>query len=318
MEYKDYYKVLGLNKNAAPEEIKKSFRKLAREYHPDTNQDKPNAEERFKEINEAYQVLSDPEKRSKYDTLGQSWQQYARGGGPPEDFDWGRWRSQGGGSAHSVNFEDLRDIFGNSGGGGMGGFSDFFEALFGGGMGNMQGRRMARGQNIEQAVEITLDEAFHGTTRVFQREDGSRFETKIPRGVRSSAKIRFSGKGAPGAAGQPGDLIVKVKILPHPVFTRERDDLLVNVAVDLYTAILGGEAEVPTMERTVKLKIPAGTTNGQTIRLRGLGMPVLNHPNQRGDTLAKIEVQIPQNLSEEEKQLFHQLRALAMKNHHAR
>lgn len=192
----------------------------------------------------------------------------------------------------------------------MGGFSDFFETLFGGAPGG-QARRSRQAQNIEQPVEVTLEEAFQGCNRVFQREDGSRFEVKIPRGVRSGSKIRFAGKGASGMGNaQAGDLIVIVQTVPHPIFRCEKDDLLVTVQVDLYTALLGGEVQVPTLERPLTLKIPAGTMNGQTIRMRGQGMPHLKQPDKRGDILVKIEVLLPQNLTGEEKTLFEQLRKL--------
>ncbi len=306
MEYKDYYKTLGVAKNASQEEISKRFRDLARQYHPDVNPGDKNAEEKFKEINEAYQVLSDPEKRQKYNQFGQQWQQYARGGGRPEDFDWGRWGTPGSGG-RTMNMQDLEELFGRGGGGG---FSDFFEALFGGAMGGAQ-PRARRGQDIEHAVQITLEEAFHGTGRTFQHPDGSRFEVKIPAGVKEGARIRYAGKGGPGAnPAEAGSLYLKVQIQPHSRFTRRGDDLETNLPVDLYTAILGGEVEVPTLEKPVRLKIPAHTQNGQSIRLRGLGMPHLNKTGQRGDLFVKIDVQLPANLNAEEKRLFEQLRSL--------
>ncbi len=313
MEYHDYYKSLGVSKNATQEEIRDAFRRLARKYHPDANQGDKRAEEKFKEINEAYQVLSDPEKRKKYDQFGQHWQQYARAGGRPEDFDWGRWAGGPGTYTRTVNVEDLRDIFGEGGLGGIGGFSDFFETLFGRGAGRARTQPL-RGQDIEQGVEITLEEAYHGASRIFERADGSRMEIKIPKGVRTGSKVRVAGQGGQGArGGQAGDLYLKIRVLPHPVFTRRKDDLRVTVPLDLYTAILGGEVEVPTMERPVKLKIPPLTANGKTFRLRGKGMPKLRKPHEHGDLLATVEIKLPDKLSEEEKRLFEQLRELHKK-----
>ncbi len=323
MEYKDYYKILGVDRNATEKEIKQAYRRLARQYHPDVNPGDKAAEERFKEINEAYEVLSDPEKRRKYDQFGAQWQQYERMGGRPEDFDWSQWAATGPGGqrvyTRTVSPEELEEILG-----GMGGFSDFFQMLFGGmgrrrtvDFGDIFGdyeqpfqERPRRGRDIEQPVQITLEEAFHGTTRVLQQPDGSRIEVKIPRGVRTGSRVRVSGKGG-GSDGQRGDLYLKIEVLPHPTFQREGDDLKVDVPVDLYTAILGGEVQVPTLERPVMLRIPPETPNGKTFRLRGLGMPNLKNPDQRGDLYAKVNVQLPRNLSEEEKALFRQLRDLA-------
>ncbi len=307
MNYKDYYKTLGVSKSASKKEIQDAFRKLARQYHPDRNKGNKQAEEKFKDINEAYQVLSDSQKRQKYDQFGAQWGQYSRGGGRPEDFDWGRWTAGPGGSGRTVSAEDLQDILGGLGG--MGGFSDFFETLFGGGLGRGQVRggqpRQVRGRDVEHEVEITLEEAYNGATRVLQRSGGGRGEVRIPKGVRTGSKVRLSGAGA-----QAGDLYLKIKVLPHFTFKREKDTLRVNIPVDLYTAILGGEIAVPTLKRTAHLTIPPHTANGRTFRLRGLGMPLLKSPDKYGDLLAKVDVQLPKKLSEQEKQLFEQLRAL--------
>ena len=206
--------------------------------------------------------------------------------------------------------EDLNDLFG--GRGGIGGFSDFFEALFGRGAGGAASggqTRIRGGRDTEQEVEITLEEAFNGSMRVFERPDGSRMEVKIPKGVRSGSKVRVAGQGGKTTyGGQPGDLYLRIKVSPHPRFKREKDDLQVTLPVDLYTAILGGEVEVPTLGRPVQLKIPALSQNGNTFRLRGLGMPRPQSPTDRGDLLAVLEVKLPKQLSEREKQLFEQLR----------
>ena len=326
MDYKDYYQVLGVSKSADPKEIKKAYRKLARQYHPDVNPDNKAAEEKFKEINEAYEVLSDPAKREKYDQFGSQWQSYTRSGGRPEDFDWGQWTARPGGGTYTrtVTQEDLEQIFGGgfSGGmGGLGGFSDFFEALFGGlgqqsggfpGQGRSTrstGRSPQRGRDSEQSLEVSLEEAFQGTTYSLQWEGGKRIEARIPRGVRSGSRVRLSGQGEAGAGGgQAGDLYLKIHVKPHPLFKREGDDLHVDVEVDLYTAILGGKVQVPTLERLVELTIPPETANGKVFRLRGLGMPVLGNPEQRGNLYATVDVQLPKNLSQEERQLFQKLK----------
>lgn len=304
MNYQDYYQTLGVNKNASQEEIRGAFRKLARQYHPDANPEDKSAEEKFKQINEAYQVLSDPEKRNKYNQFGSAWQSYTREGGRPEDFNWGQWAARGG-APRTVNVEDLGDMFG-----GMGGFSDFFETLFGrGAAAGGAPSRIRTGRDTEQEVEISLEEAYHGASRVFERPDGTRMEIKIPKGVRTGSKVRVAGQGAKTTyGGAAGDLYLRIKVAPHPLIKREKDDLHVSVPVDLYTAILGGEVEVPTLGRTVQLKIPALTQNGKTFRLRGLGMPKPQKTQEFGDVLATVEVKLPKKLSAEEKQLFEQLR----------
>ncbi len=318
MEYKDYYKTLGVGKTADEKELKKAYRKLARQYHPDVNPDDASAESRFKEVNEAYEVLSDPEKRKMYDQFGSQWQQYQRAGGNVNDF-WQQWQAQQGGPrAQTRNFsqEDLSQMFGSSGG-----FSDFFESLFGGmgrqtggfdfGSGQRGQPRARRGRDVEHTVEVTLEEAFQGTTRQLQWEDGRTLSAKIPRGVKTGSRIRLSGQGGSGAGGsQSGDLYLKVEVLPHETFERDEDDLRAKVPVDLYTAVLGGSVQVASLDRTVTLTIPEGTANGKTFRLRGLGMPKLKNSDERGDLYATLEVRLPERLSDKEKELFHQLRDL--------
>ena len=311
MDYKDYYSTLGVQKGASQDEIKKAYRKLARKYHPDVNPDDPNAEEKFKEINEAYQVLSDQEKRQKYDQFGSQWKQYQQTGGRPEDFDWSRWSTQGqpGGQYRTVSQEELEQMFG----GGLGGFSDFFETLFGGMGGARSARRptrraapaqnMSKGQDIEHPVEISLSEAFHGTTRMLSFEDGRRLEAKIPAGVKTGSKVRLSGQGGQGSRGA-GDLYLKVTVLSDPKFKRDGDDLRIDQPVDFFTALLGGEVEVSTVDKTVKLTIPAGTDSGKTFRLKGLGMPVLGNAKKHGDLYATMEVQVPKNLTDEQREKF--------------
>jgi curved DNA-binding protein len=319
MDYKDYYEILGVTRNATQDEIKKSFRRLARKFHPDVNKDK-NAEEKFKEINEAHEVLSDPDKRQKYDQFGVHWQQYERAGGRPEDFNWDAWRTPHGTpyQTRQVSQEELEKLFGDLGGMG-GGFSDFFETLFGGigrsGRSPFRGQRQVsrpqRGQDTQHTVEITLDEAFNGTQRILEWEDGRKIETKIPPGVKTGSKIRLRGQGGQGSlGGTSGDLFLKIKVSRHPLFERDGDNLKTTVPVSLYDVLLGSEVEVATVNRRVKLKIPPETDNGQIFRLPGLGMPHMRNPKIFGDLLVKIDVKHPKNLSNEEKQHFHELRKL--------
>ena len=313
MEYKDYYKILGVEKNAEEKDIKKAYRKLARQYHPDVNPGDKESETRFKEVNEAYEVLGDAEKRQKYDRLGANWNAYRSAGRDPSGFDWSQWTTSGaGGPRVNVQYGDINDLFG------QGGFSEFFQSIFGGTGGQYGapgapfGRasyqpQPARGQNVEHPVEVTLEEAFYGTQRVFSI-DSRRIEVKIPAGVRTGSKVRVAGEGYPGAAGaSSGDLFLVVRVLPHQSFERKGDDLQTEVGVDLYTAVLGGEITVPTMTGKATLSIPAGTQPGQVFRLRGQGMPSLRDPSQRGNLMVKAQVRLPKQLSDQERQLFQEL-----------
>jgi len=327
MEYKDYYKILGVSKTATEQEIKKAYRKLARKYHPDVNADK-SAEEKFKEINEAYEVLSDPEKRKKYDQFGSQWKNFTGSGGRPEDFwqQYGGARGAGGapgGGYRSVSPEEFEQIFG--GAGGAGGFSDFFESLFGmgarasgaryqnfGGGPRTSGAyaRPTRGRDIEHPVDISLEEAYRGASRTLQL-DGERIAVKIPKGVKTGSRVRVAGKGEPGRnGGKAGDLYLKINVLPHERFQREGDNLRLKLPIDLYTMILGGEVQVPTLERPLMLNIPPESDNGKVFRLRGKGMPNVKKPDRRGDLYVEAEVKLPKNLTEQEKTLFRQLRDL--------
>lgn len=314
MDYKDYYKILGVGKSASEAEIKSAYRKLAKLHHPDKNPGDKKAEEKFKEINEAYEVLGDPSKRAKYDELGTSYAHYQQFGGQP---DWESfWRSQGGRGGARVEYEgDLSDLFGGSGGD----FSDFFNVIFGTmGRGTAQTRtRRTRvtemsGQNQEQAVEITLEEALHGATRKLQK--GSRtLEVKIPAGARNGTKVRIAGEGSPGVGGRPGDVYLVVKLAPHPKFKlrEEGPDLQTDLPLDLYTAVLGGEARVPTLDgNDVMLTIPPESSSGQMMRLRGKGLLRKPKDTERGDLFVRLLVQTPKNLSDEEKELFKKLAKL--------
>jgi curved DNA-binding protein len=313
MDYKDYYKILGVDKNASEKEIKAAYRKLARKYHPDVNPNDPQAETKFKEINEANEVLSAPEKRAKYDQLGADWQRWQQTGGRPGDFNWGQYAAGPDGERVHVRYaspEDLEDMFG-----GGSPFSDFFTSIFGGtgGRGPRSGGfeyrpRPQQGQDFDQPVEISLAEAYHGTTRVLNK-DGRRLEVKIPAGAKTGTRVRMRGEGGSGVAGgQAGDLYLAVEVTPDPRFERKEDDLYVTVPVDLVTAVLGGEVRVPTLAGNVNLKIPEGSQNGQIFRLRGKGMPKLNKPNEYGDLYVRLDVRLPTRLTPEQRELFEQLR----------
>jgi curved DNA-binding protein len=313
MDYKDYYQTLGVGKNATEKEIKSAFRKLAQKYHPDRNPGDKRSEERFKDLNEAYEVLGDAEKRAKYDQLGSSYAQWERMGRPGNGFDFSQWASgMGGGGQRGgvhVDYQNLDDLLGGSS------FSDFFEMLFGGG-GYGQARRAsgpdatrstsraARGRDLEQSVEITLEEAYHGTTRLLQR-GATRREIKIPAGVKTGTKIRF-----PADDVASGDLFLVVKVSAHPQFRREEDDLHTDAPVDVYTAMLGGEVRVPTLGGEVVLTIPPETQAGKIFRLSGRGMPKLRQPQEHGDLYAHITLKIPMHLTDAERRLIAELAAM--------
>ena len=301
MEYKDYYKVLGVDRHADGKAIKRAYRKLAVQFHPDKNPGNQGAEDRFKEINEAYEVLGDSTKRAKYDQLGADYEAWQRMGGRPGGFDWTQWTDGMPGGVH-VEVGDLDELFG-------GGFSDFFQAIFGGAAGAREGGRRARprGRDLEQPVAITLKEAYTGTTRELRR-NGRKLEIKIPPGARSGTRVRVSGQGETGA--QPGDLFLAIDVTPDPRFTRDGDDLHTQVEVDLYTAVLGGEIGVPTLGGPVLLTIPPGSQPGQTFRLKGRGMPGLQQPSHNGDLFAHLQVHLPQSLTAEENELFQKLASL--------
>ncbi len=298
MDYKDYYKTLGVARSADADEIRRAYRKLALKHHPDKNPGDKEAEERFKDINEAYEVLGDPSKRSRYDQLGASYRAYERTGATPGGFDWSQWMSGGPGGVR-VEVGDLGEIFG-------GGFSEFFNSIFGGTAGGgAETRRRSRGRDIEQAVRISLHEAYQGTTRTV-RVDGRRLEVKIPAGASTGTKVRIAERGEQ-ARGTPGDLYLVVEVEPDPQFERRGDDLYVDAPVDLYTAVLGGEAKVPTPGGTVVLTIPAGSQPGQVFRLSGRGMPRLHEADRKGDLFARLKVEIPRDLSKRERELFDEL-----------
>jgi curved DNA-binding protein len=289
MDYKDYYKILGVSRNASADEIRKAYRKLAMQYHPDRNPDDKQAEERFKEINEAYQVLNDPQKRSHYDRLGSAYSSWQQRGAPSGGFDWSQWvRSASGGTR--VNMEDFGGGFGDDL------FSDFFRAIFGG----MGGTGAASRANpaYQQQLEISLEDAFKGTT-VQLKVEGKRKQVKIPPGVRTGSKVRVAGAGPNGL-----DLYLIVQVKEHKNFERKGFDLHTTAKVSVFTAILGGEAEVETMTGKVKLSIPAGTQPEQVFRVAGRGMPHLKNPNTKGDLFVRLKVEIPRYLSSKQRELL--------------
>jgi curved DNA-binding protein len=314
MDYKDYYKILGVTKSSSDKEIKQAYRRLARKLHPDVNPNNKAAQEQFKEINEAYDVLSDTEKRKKYDTLGANWQQYEqyqRAGGQ-EPFQWGG--NAGGAQYRTVTPEEFAQMFGGQNyGDDLGGFSDFFRTFFGGGFGGATGRvqtRPRRGQDVEQEVQVSLAEVYSGTTRIVQK-DGRRLEIKIPPGVKTGSKIRYAGEGMPGSNGAgAGDLFLRVQVLDNPAVERRGDDLQVTLPVNLYALVLGGEVTVPTLKGQLALKIPPETQSGKTFRLAGQGMPKLGQPNSFGDLYVQVRAVLPERLTAAEHNLFEQLAKL--------
>jgi len=301
MEYKDYYKILGVERSARAEEIRKAYRKLALKYHPDRNPGDKSAEERFKDINEAYQVLSDEQKRARYDQLGSAYSSWQQGGGRPGDFDWSQWFGGAPGGGTRVEVGDLNDLFGE----GM--FSDFFRSLFGGMGASPRTFRQAQGSaagrarpaaGYQQPVGISLSEAYQGTTRTLQT-GSRRVEVRIPPGVRTGSKVRVAGASPDGS-----DLYLLIDVAEDPRFERDGYDLKTTASVDAFTAILGGEAEVETMTGKVKLTVPPGTQPEQVFRLAGRGMPQLNKKDARGDLYVRLKVQVPRKLSPRQRELL--------------
>lgn len=325
MASKDYYQILGVSRTASDKEIKQAYRRLARKHHPDVNPGDKSAEARFKEINAAYEVLSNPDKRKKYDQFGDQWEyaeQFAKAGGQEKV----RWDFGKGGA--TFEYGDVGD------------FGDVISSLFGdSGIGSRMRGGPQRGQDAETPIEVTLEEAYHGSTRVLQLQTTEvcaacggtgrvgnrvcticsgagakviprRLEVKIPAGVRDGSRIRIAGGGGPGrAGGSKGDLYLVVKVLPHGLFERKGDDLYTDVSVPLTTAMLGGEVGLPTLNGSLSLKIPPETQNGKVFRLAGKGMPQLGNANY-GSLFARAKVVLPANLTEEERKLFERLRSL--------
>ncbi|MGA9119780.1 MAG: J domain-containing protein [Bacteroidota bacterium] len=302
MDYKDYYKTLGVERSASPDEIKKAFRRLAVKYHPDKNKGDKTAEERFKEVSEAHEVLSDPEKKRKYDAFGADWQRYQHAGPTTDNFDWSQYTNASRGGRGGIDFEES---FGGQG------FSDFFELLFGQaarrGPGSAAGRK---GRDAQATLSITLQEAYEGTTRSFEVLNHA-LRVHLKPGIADGTVLRLSGKGNAGPrGGAPGDLYLTVQVLPDPRWERRGEDLWVALTIPLHIAVLGGTSSIATFKGTVKVTIPEGTQNGKQLRLAGLGMPVNGEKNKFGDLYITVTVEIPTRLSEEEAALYRKLRDL--------
>jgi curved DNA-binding protein len=304
MKYKDYYKDLGIGKTATPAEIKKAYRALANKYHPDKTKGDKAAEEKFKDINEANEVLSDPVKRKKYDQFGADWKHYEEAGAQPGGFDWSKYAS--GGRTNRTSGQDSGSMFADEG------VSDLFEMLFGQRSGRQPGRRnvVAKGEDLETETTLSLEEAYHGTTRLIQLH-GQTIKVTINPGVEDRQMLRIAGKGGRGAGGGPnGDLFLTVRMAPHAEFHRTGSDLHCDLPVELYTALLGGKTQIKTLKGNVTVNIPKGTPNGKELRLRGLGMPTYAKKNKFGNLFVKIYIVLPEHLSEEESDLFGKLATL--------
>jgi curved DNA-binding protein len=310
MDFKDYYSALGVPPDADDKAIRQAFRQLARQVHPDVNPGNKEAEEKFKAINEAYQVLSDPQQRKKYDELRAQYQQWQQSGNRQQNFNWQTWSTppEQGVHVQYANAEDLEDLFGSDSP-----YSDFFTAIFGQTSRNARGGRQQtpsgprRGRDVEYEVDLTLEEAFHGAERLLEI-DGHRIKAGIPVGVRTGSRVRLAGQGEPGRNGGPaGDLYLIVRILPDERYEREGDDLHMDVPVDIFTAVAGGEVRVPSLERPLILKIPPRTNSGRSFRLRGKGMPHLGDPKRRGDLFARVRLVLPEPLTDQEARAIEEL-----------
>ena len=324
MEFKDYYSTLGVAKTASEKEIKQAFRKLARKYHPDVNPGDKSAEAKFKEVNEAYEVLGDPAKRKKYDELGANWRMYEQAGaaggtGSPFGAQWNVNVGGAPGGYRTMTPEEMEDMFGDASP-----FSDFFTTFFGGGGGGFEGARRARGgrarqragRDVEHELELTLEDAYQGTTRrLALKHDGQArtVDVRIPAGVGDGSRVRVSGEGEHGVGGAAaGDLYLRIRLAPHTMFERKGRDLYVKVPLPVTTAVLGGEAEVQTLAgRPARLRIPPLTQNGQVFRLKGFGMPTVGKANEKGDLYGRVDVQLPAQLSAEERGHYEALAKLS-------
>ena len=327
VKFRDYYEVLGVKREASADEIRKAYRRLARKHHPDVNPNDAGAEDRFKEISEAYDVLSDPDKRSKYDRLGEQWKAGADFT-PPAG-----WEAYGG-------YPDLDDLFGNRGTGGGGGFSDFFESLFGGRRAGRQGPAPRRGSDVEAELSLTLEEAHRGARRTLQLQTTERcpqcggagttsdgvcptcrgagvvqrpktLDVNIPKGARDGAVIRLTGKGEAGRnGGGAGDLYLRIRLDPHPRFVVVGDaDVQVEAKVTPWEAVLGAKIQVHLLDGPVEVTVPAGSQGGQRLRLRGQGLN--RRRGERGDAFVKLAIAVPRKPTDEERKLFEQLRSVS-------
>lgn len=318
MDFKDYYEILGVSPSASKKDIQQTYRQLARKYHPDVNPGNKETEEKFKAINEAYQVLSNVEQRKKFDTLRTQYKQWQQAGGRQQDFDWQSWANTRSGATSQTdkgarveyaNAEDFEDLFGEESP-----YSDFFTNLFGQGRGKGKGRGRAapsgprHGRDVEYDIDLTLEDAYQGAERLLEI-DGHRIKVRIPPGVTTGSRVRLTGKGEPGYNnGPPGDLYLIPRILPHKTFERAGDDLHMDIPVDIFTAIAGGEVRVPALEKQLVLTIPPRTNSNQSFRLRGKGMPHLGNPEKHGDLYVRVRLILPEGLSDQE---IEDIRALA-------
>lgn len=300
MDYKDYYNILGVSKTASADEIKKSYRKLTAKYHPDKNPGDKKAEDKFKDVSEAYDVLSNAENRKRYDELGANWKHYQEGaanGRGGQDFRQWYNGAQGGGQQYQYSNDD----FGGSGGG----FSDFFENIFGSRTRQERGPR--RGQDLQAAIDISLMDAYSGITRTIQLQSGP-LNLKLKPGIADGQTLKLKGKGAPGKAGsEPGDLFLTIRVTPDARYERRGDDLYINLKVDAITAITGGKVAVTTPGKTISMNIPEGTEGGKTFRLKDMGMPVYGQPDTFGAAYARVELSIPKGITQAQREALKEL-----------
>jgi DnaJ-class molecular chaperone len=322
MDFKDYYATLGVTKNATEKELKQAYRKMARKHHPDVNPGDNVSESKFKDVNEAYEVLGDPEKRKKYDELGSNWRAYEHAGPRPAEGFGGV-----GGGVHTMTEEQMREIFG--GGGAESPFSDFFQTFFGGaggfspddGRGSAAGgrgharSRARKGRDVEQEIELSLEDVYHGVTRRLAFRLGGQarsVDVRIPAGVGEGSRVRIAGEGEAGSGGAAaGDLYLRIRLAPNATYERKGQDLYAKVPVPLTTAVLGGEAEVRTISgKSLRLKIPPTTQHGQMFRLKGHGMPITGKTGEHGDLYATADVQLPRQLTPEQRAHFEALQKL--------
>ena len=299
MDYKDYYTILGVNKSATKDEIKKAYRNLAKKYHPDKTKGNKALEEKFKDLSEAYEVLGNEENRKKYDKLGANWKNQEQQG-DSSGFDYSQYYKNTGGQGQHQTFEGDPEMF-----------SDFFNNIFGGGFSTGSGNRRAtsrKGQNYAADMEISLEEAYNGGVRIIN-VNGKKLRIKTKPGTKNKQRIKLSGKGSPGKnGGNAGDLIITIHILPNSKFIRKGNNLHIDIEVNLYTAVLGGTIDVPTLQGIVKMTLPKGTQGGKTLRLKGKGMPEYGSESRFGDLYVKTIITIPTNLNKEEEELFVKLK----------
>jgi len=305
MEYKDYYKILGVNKKASQDEIKKAYRKLALKYHPDKNPDDKKADKTFKDVNEAYEVLKDPEKRKKYDQLGANWNKYQQYG--DQGFSGFGFGGKGQSGSYRTGFgqdSDFEDLFGD-----IGGFSDFFNQFFRG-----TGRKtysssgyrpeQPRGQDYQSTINLNMEDVYNGTSKILN-VNGQKIKINVRPGVKDGQVLRIKGKGGKGQ--HPGDLLLKVNINSHPIFERKDNDIYREVPVNMTTAVLGGKIQVDTLNGSKNITIPKGTDGGKRFRLKGLGIPEYSDNRKKGDLYVTTRIKVPKHLSDKERKMFEEM-----------